>query len=50
MFMTEHVGRVLGSKAGFVKEVDIPKNKIFWSKWLRVRVHVNVSSPMKQGC
>lgn len=48
-FMNENVRRILGSKAGYVKEVESHKNRASWNRWLRARVRVHVSTPLKNG-
>lgn len=46
-FMNEKVEQILGSKEGFVEEVESQKNRVSWNRWLRARVRVRVSSQKK---
>lgn len=48
--MIEKVGLLLGGKTGKVLVVEGDGEKIVGGKWLRVRVLVDVTKLLKQGC
>ena len=47
--MTAKIGAVLGESIGDVEEVDADEEQMAWGKYLRVRVAVNISRPLKRG-
>lgn len=47
--MTKKVGAVLGETIGEVLEIETDENGVAWGKWLRMRVSINTSEPLKRG-
>ena len=47
--MTTKIATVLGESIGDVEEVDADGEKMAWGKFLRVRVAINISKPLKRG-
>ncbi|XVF36329.1 hypothetical protein REPUB_Repub19eG0048900 [Reevesia pubescens] len=47
---TEKIGIVLGKTVGDVLELDMRENRVAWGKFLRVRVLLNVTKPLKRCC
>ena len=47
--MTKKIGTILGEAIGDVEEVDSDESQMAWGRWLKVRVAINVSKPLKRG-
>ncbi|XVF14396.1 hypothetical protein REPUB_Repub09cG0055200 [Reevesia pubescens] len=47
--MSENVGMVLGEFVGDVEEVDIRGEQMAWGRFLRIKVNINTTKPLKMG-
>ena len=47
--MIEKIGLILGESIGDVEELDVDNDKLVWGKYLRVRVLLNITHPLKKG-
>ena len=47
--MTKKIGVVLGETIGDVEEIDAERGQMALGRYLRVRVSINISKPLKRG-
>ena len=47
--MTEKIGTILGETIGDVEEIDVEGGQMAFGRYLRVRVLINISKPLKRG-
>ena len=47
--MTEKIGIVHGESIGEIEEIDVEGGQIAWGRYLRVRVIIDISKPLKRG-
>ena len=47
--MTGKIGTILGESIGEVEEVDMEGEQMAWGRYLRLRVVVNITKPLKRG-
>ena len=47
--MIEKIGTVLGELIGDVEEIDAKSGQMAWGRYLRVRISINISKPLKRG-
>ena len=47
--MNEKIEAVLEESIGVVEEVETDDGKRAWGRYLKIRVSINVSKPLKQG-
>ena len=47
--MIEKIGAVLGESIGDMEEIDAEGRQMAFGRYLRVRVVVNISKPLKRG-
>ncbi|XP_038716189.1 uncharacterized protein At4g02000-like [Tripterygium wilfordii] len=46
--MNEKVGLQLGAAVGRIEKVDLDRNGCGWGKYLRVRIHIDITKPLKR--
>lgn len=47
--MTKSVGTKIGASMGAVEEVEVEEDGIGWGRYLRIRVHVDLTKPLEWG-
>lgn len=48
MVRNEYIGRLIGSSLGRLVEVDIEEGVVIWSKYMRIRVLIDITKPLIQ--